>query len=85
MDDETQKVAELAEQARMLVQRLERVSVDSIWARRASGHRGALLKCVEELDRRSAPLQLTPGEAAELQALVAAGFWFLERAAKEKR
>lgn len=33
---------------RMLVERLERLSVDSHWARRASGLRGNILKVLEE-------------------------------------
>ncbi len=74
---------ELIEQARMLVQRLERVSVDSIWARRSSGHRGALLRWVERFDQPDAAA-ITPQEAAQLEALVATGFTFLARAAAEK-
>jgi hypothetical protein len=35
---------------RLLITRLERLSVDSRWARRASGLRGNLLKIVEEMD-----------------------------------
>lgn len=36
--------------ARQLVSRLERLSADSIWARRASGYRASLLKSIETLD-----------------------------------
>lgn len=68
----------------MLVARLERVSVDSIWARRSSGHRGALLRWVEranlEPDR-----ELSAGETDELQRLVDLGFVYLNRAAGEKK
>lgn len=35
---------------RMLIQRLERLSVDSHWARRASGLRGNIVKLLEEAD-----------------------------------
>lgn len=75
---------ELIEQARMLVRRLERISVDSIWARRSSGHRGALLRWVERFDQPGAPQDLTAEETAQLEALVALGFTYLKRAAAEK-
>lgn len=35
---------------RLLVGRMERLSVDSIWARRASGLRGNMLKVLEEIE-----------------------------------
>ncbi len=35
---------------RLLVGRMERLSVDSIWARRASGLRGNMVKVLEEID-----------------------------------
>ena len=35
---------------RLLTTRLERLSVDSIWARRASGLRGSLIKALEAID-----------------------------------
>jgi len=35
---------------RQLMYRLERLSVDSHWARRASGLRGSLLKCLEQAE-----------------------------------
>ena len=81
MDDQQH---ELIEQARMLVARLERVSVDSIWARRSSGHRGALLRWVERANLE-AHLQLSPEEAEQLQRLVDLGFVYLNRAAREKK
>jgi hypothetical protein len=34
----------------MLLARLERISVDSYWAHRASGVRGSLIKVVEQMD-----------------------------------
>ena len=33
---------------RLLAERLERLSVDSLWARRASGLRGNIIKVLEE-------------------------------------
>ncbi len=62
----------------MLLARLERVSVDSYWAHRASGVRGSLLRAVEALEA---------GEAVSppvLQQVVDQGFRILERAAQER-
>lgn len=82
----TQK--ELLKEARLLVERLERVSVDSIWARRASGHRGALLKWIEKLEKApSNPLegkQLTPEEQKSIQAVFEASYRAMEKAAQER-
>lgn len=75
---------ELYEQARLIVQRLERISVDSIWARRSSGHRGALLHWIERWEAMGGKMELKPDERARLNALVEAGFTFLERAALER-
>ena len=63
---------------RMLLVRLERVSVDSYWAHRASGIRGSLLKTIAQFEN---------GETVdlhELQILKATSFRLLEYAAKEK-
>ena len=38
------------EMLRLLADRLERLSVDSLWARRASGLRGDMIKGLEEFD-----------------------------------
>ena len=35
---------------RLLAKRLERLNVDSLWARRASGLRGNIIKVIEETD-----------------------------------
>jgi gamma-glutamyl-gamma-aminobutyrate hydrolase PuuD len=45
IDPETQ-----LEQARQLTSRLERLSADSIWARRASGYRASLLKSISRIE-----------------------------------
>jgi hypothetical protein len=75
----------LLEQARLLVSRLERISVDSIWSRRSSGHRGALLRWIARLEAEETPHQppLTSHDLDHLQSLIEAGFQFLEKAAKE--
>jgi hypothetical protein len=63
--------------ARRLSVRLERLSVDSIWARRASGLRGGLLKAIEEVE------QGAPGSAERLMPLIRRGFEIVEAAAHE--
>ena len=63
----------------LLLARLERVSVDSYWAHRASGVRGALLKQLDELEKG------TPAGQAHIAALISSAFHILTRAAREKR
>jgi hypothetical protein len=62
---------------RLLAARLERLSVDSIWARRASGLRRSLIKAVEAAD---AGEQYPPGQ---LDALIEHSFDILRKAARE--
>lgn len=64
---------------RMLLERLERVSVDSYWAHRASGVRGGLLKHLEELEKGE------PAGQANTAELISSAFAILTRAAREKR
>lgn len=70
----------------MVIKRLERLSVDSTWAHRASGYRGAL---VRQIDRFEA---LAPAdragirgqrEAEKLETLIQVSFTILESAARE--
>jgi hypothetical protein len=77
---------QLLEQAQLLISRLERISVDSIWARRSSGARGALLKWVERLEHPAGQdvLVLSDDERLALENALKAGFQFLERAARER-
>jgi hypothetical protein len=63
----------------LLLTRLERVSVDSYWAHRASGIRGALLEQLDELEKG------TPAGQAHIAALISSAFHILTRAAREKR
>ena len=62
---------------RMLAERLERLSVDSLWARRASGLRGNIIKVLEEFD---AGQDIEP---ARLSPLIQRAFEILRRAAQE--
>jgi hypothetical protein len=64
---------------KLLLERLERVSVDSYWAHRASGIRGGLLKQLEELEKG------TPADQASTSKLISSAFDILTRAAREKR
>lgn len=62
---------------RMLAKRLERLSVDSLWARRASGLRGNIIKVLEEID--------SGGDIKDsrLSALIERAFEVLKHAAQE--
>jgi hypothetical protein len=62
---------------RLLLPRLERISVDSYWAHRASGVRGALVKLLTQMEM---------GETIDpvsLQANLQNGFDILKKAAEE--
>jgi hypothetical protein len=62
----------------MLIERLEHIPADSVWAHRASGIRGSLIKMVESSET---------GEIADpkrLEEYYLLGFRILELAAKEK-
>jgi hypothetical protein len=62
----------------LLLQRLERIPADSIWAHRASGVRGSLLKLTEKLEK---------GQEVEepiMKFLISYGYQILERVAREK-
>ncbi len=62
---------------RLLAARLERLSVDSIWARRASGLRRSLVKAIEAADAGSE----YPPE--QLDMLIEHSFDILRKAARE--
>lgn len=70
------------EEARRLLSRLERMSVDSAWARRASGVRGGMLKLFSELENGAA---LDSRRQENLDALVLHAYTLLTRAAGELR
>ena len=62
---------------RLLASRLERLSVDCHWARRASGLRGNIVKVLEEADSGQ---EVSP---ARLELLTNAAFDILRRAAQD--
>jgi hypothetical protein len=62
---------------RLLATRLERLSVDSHWARRASGLRGNIVKLLEETDAGGKV------SAARLDLLTDSAFDILRRAAQD--
>jgi len=62
---------------RLLAQRLERLSVDSLWARRASGLRGNIIKVLNEIDEGE------EAEAERLNPLIERAFEVLRHAAQE--
>lgn len=62
----------------LLLERLERIPADSVWAHRASGLRGSLLAIQEQLE---------DGQQVDdpaMKRLIAYGFQILENAAREK-
>ena len=72
------------DQGRLLVERLEKLSPDSRWARRASGTRGNLLKLLDELQaQQDAQQTCQTQDLQHLEQLVNFGFWILEKAARE--
>jgi hypothetical protein len=62
---------------RMFARRLERLSVDSIWARRASGLRGSVIKALDSVD---AGEEVSP---EHLDLLIERSFEILRNAARE--
>ncbi|HRQ33807.1 MAG TPA: hypothetical protein PLM89_11955 [Anaerolineales bacterium] len=61
----------------MLLDRLERISADSIWAHRASGLRGSLLRAVEQYAEQRPPT------VTSLKSSIRSAFYILNKAAKE--
>jgi hypothetical protein len=63
---------------RMLTDRLERISVDSVWAHRASGVRGRLIRELEKIEAS----HYIPTD--ETYKLIDVSFHILENAVREK-
>jgi hypothetical protein len=62
---------------RLLLPRLERISVDSYWAHRASGVRGALVKILDQMEAGGLV------DPAFVRTNIRIGFEILKEAAKE--
>jgi hypothetical protein len=62
---------------RLLLPRLERISVDSYWAHRASGVRGALVKILEQMEAGGTV------DPVSVKVNVQIGFEILREAAEE--
>lgn len=67
-----------AQLLRLLLDRLERVPADSIWAHRASGVRGELLRQLEKLEAGE------PLDRPELGKALESGLQILRKAARER-
>jgi hypothetical protein len=61
---------------RMLSERLERISADSVWAHRASGVRGTLLRILDVAQGE------TPPDPKTITDIISTAFNILSRAAK---
>lgn len=61
---------------RVLSERLERISADSVWAHRASGVRGSLLRILDETDDGAFP------DPSVIAKILATAFRILEGAAR---
>jgi len=71
--------------ARLLITRLERLSADSLYAHRASGLRGSLLRYLEQAES-GASTGVTPDySASQVERMITTGFQILEKAAREIR
>ncbi|HEY9075310.1 MAG TPA: hypothetical protein VIO61_02115 [Anaerolineaceae bacterium] len=79
LDEES---AALLATARLVAARLERLSVDSIWARRASGMRGSLLQMIDQVEQNPALLD-SAATRQHLGDLNRLGFRMIENAARE--
>jgi len=73
----TQPDTQQIHQARVLVERLARLSADSVWAHRASGLRASIDKALVRLERGNEV------DAADFEHLLSLGYEMLVRAAKE--
>ena len=67
--------------ARMIVQRLERLSADSAWAHISSGYRGSLIKWLDRYEREG--LEPSADQRQLLEFLIDKGLELLANAARE--
>jgi len=62
----------------MLTERLERISADSVWAHRASGVRGSLLRLLDEGEKGHQP------DPKTVSLVVTTALYILTQAARQK-
>ena len=62
----------------LLIERLEHIPADSVWAHRASGVRGSLIRIVDNFEAGSTI------DHKKLEEFYTFGFYILEQAAREK-
>jgi hypothetical protein len=62
----------------MLTERLERISADSVWAHRASGVRGSLLRLLDEGEKGHQP------DPKTVSLVVTTAMYILTQAARQK-
>lgn len=77
------RVSVRLDQARMITQRLERLSADSAWAHIASGYRGSFLRLIDRLEQLADVEGAAPEDIRGLDFLIDKGFDLLARAARE--
>jgi len=84
---DTKEILFQVKEAKILVQRLERISADSIWARRASGHRGAILKWLDQYDDGKVKFRISETDFDQsietLKNMMKASYSLLIKAAQE--
>jgi hypothetical protein len=71
--------------ARLLISRLERLSADSLYAHRASGLRGSLLRYLEQAESGDQYGLKGSFSPSQIDNILSLGFQILEKAAKEVR
>lgn len=74
----TERKESIKQQAQILLSRLERISVDSVWAHKASGIRGSIIRKLNEQDPKNPEQNLK-----DLEELVARGYVILIHAASK--
>ena len=81
---DTVSIHDRLDQARQLIQRLERISADSVWAHRSSGYRGSLLKWIDLAEKSSkTQVQSDPDLLKHFDVLMDIGLRMLSSAAQE--
>ena len=75
-----EEIASQIDLVRMVIQRLERLSADSAWARIASGYRRSMLKL---LDRLESDADLTEEDQVQMTFTINMGLELLSNAARE--